>query len=330
MISLTQGAERVMTVCAATQPGEVVTILVDQGMTEGAVGRALAAAASAAGADVVVLGAALDQPLADDVVERVVASDLVVAPTSLSFAHTPFAQAVARRGTRILAMTQADADTLTSAVMMTDFAAIAPWCTRVADLMTDADRVRVTTAAGTDLQGTLTGRRGIAGVAMSQGPGSIMGCPNIEAYVAPVEGSVYGRLVIDASTTYFGLLDEPLVVEVDRGQAVSISGGRDAGRLERLLREHDSPSCYIFGEVGIGMNPNARLVGKIIEDESVYGTGHFALGTNTLFGGANPAPVHADLVYHRPTVTFDDDTVLLDGELTWPDRPEAFRARTTQ
>jgi leucyl aminopeptidase (aminopeptidase T) len=50
----------------------------------------------------------------------------------------------------------------------------------------------------------------------------------------------------------------------------------------------------LIAEVGIGVNPSARLTGNSILDEKSLGTAHVAFGGNTGFGGANAASVHID------------------------------------
>lgn len=71
----------------------------------------------------------------------------------------------------------------------------------------------------------------------------------------------------------------------------------------------------MIAELGFGLNPCARVVGSIVEDEGTYGTGHVALGNNEFFGGANHAACHIDLVYWRPSVKLDGVPLMEDGQL---------------
>jgi leucyl aminopeptidase (aminopeptidase T) len=77
------------------------------------------------------------------------------------------------------------------------------------------------------------------------------------------------------------------------------------------------PSAFNVAEIGIGMNPAARLIGMVLEDEKVLGTVHIGIGDNSNMGGKSlaekvPVGVHIDgVVVSRPRL-------LADGELVDP------------
>ena len=65
----------------------------------------------------------------------------------------------------------------------------------------------------------------------------------------------------------------------------------------------------VIGELGIGINPKARLTGNLLEDEKAYRTAHIAFGNNEeMPGGQNRSKVHRDYLFHNPTmsVTYSD------------------------
>jgi leucyl aminopeptidase (aminopeptidase T) len=141
-----------------------------------------------------------------------------------------------------------------------------------------------------------------------------MGAPDVEAFIAPVDQDTNGVIVIDASTSVMGLVDEPIRLLVSSGRVVEIAGGAQSKELEQLVDQNGS-SARVIAEIGIGLNPMSRVTGAIIEDEAAYGTGHFALGRNTTFGGLNDSPVHIDMVYWRPTIVLDGIIVMNNGQL---------------
>ena len=73
-------------------------------------------------------------------------------------------------------------------------------------------------------------------------------------------------------------------------------------RVERYMA-HDA-NAAIIGELGIGLNPGARLVGNMLEDEKALRTAHIAFGSNEgMPGGLNRSAMHIDYLFHRPTIT---------------------------
>lgn len=314
MISLEQGARRVVGICGGVRAGERVLVLGSREL-EPDVPAALCDAAVRLGAITSRFTVEFEDILDERVRHDMMTADVIFALTRTSIAHTDIGRAAASAGARILAMTRADRDTMTQGAIEADFVGIEPACRALADRLTGATAITVTTAAGTRIEASIAGRSGHAGTGLVRMPHLIMGCPDIEAYVAPLEPTVNGTIVADASSTYFGLVDTPITVEIVDGRAVSITGGRHAAELESYLLRTGDPASFVFAEIGIGLNPNARMIGNIIEDEAVYGSGHFALGTNETFGGANRASTHCDLVYWRPTVWLDGVPVMTDGVL---------------
>jgi leucyl aminopeptidase (aminopeptidase T) len=69
-----------------------------------------------------------------------------------------------------------------------------------------------------------------------------------------------------------------------------------------------------IAELGIGVNPGARVNGINILDEKALGTVHVAFGTNVSFGGVNAAAVHVDAILLKPTVSLDDEPFIRDGD----------------
>jgi leucyl aminopeptidase (aminopeptidase T) len=70
----------------------------------------------------------------------------------------------------------------------------------------------------------------------------------------------------------------------------------------------------------MGLNPGARLVGRMLEDEKALRTAHVAFGSNQGFpGGQIRSGRHVDFLVHRPTVSVTRGAtigyVLRDGDL---------------
>ncbi len=77
----------------------------------------------------------------------------------------------------------------------------------------------------------------------------------------------------------------------------------------------DNANASNVAEIGIGVNPKAKLCGNILEDEKVLGTCHVAFGSNINFGGSVDAKVHLDGIIKNPTVLVDGGAVIEKGSL---------------
>jgi leucyl aminopeptidase (aminopeptidase T) len=87
--------------------------------------------------------------------------------------------------------------------------------------------------------------------------------------------------------------------------------GDDAFR-ERLWKLKNARN---IAEFGIGMNPKATIKGATIIDEKVKGTCHIAFGSSFAIRGKVKAAVHWDSIIIMPTIFFDDEKIMDNGEL---------------
>jgi leucyl aminopeptidase (aminopeptidase T) len=91
-----------------------------------------------------------------------------------------------------------------------------------------------------------------------------------------------------------------------------VEGGAAADRLREIvatIRDADN-----IGEIGIGLNPEARIGDEITEAKKALGTVHVALGDSANeYGGLVECEVHLDGLVMRPTVEFDGRAVVVDG-----------------
>jgi leucyl aminopeptidase (aminopeptidase T) len=242
-------------------------------------------------------------------------SDVVICPTYRTMYHTDARLEACKKGAKFISMAGATMSVLSSDAMYTDFAKQEHVLRRVVAQITRAKNIRLSNPAGTRLEFSVRGRTAHGVPGYCKRPGDATGTPDIEAYVAPVEKSVNGILMIDGSTSVTGVVDKPIEIEILHGIAVGIRGGNQALRLQKILDKTRNPAAFQVAEFGIGLNPKARIRGAIIEDEGALGTAHIALGDNTRLGGKNSAPLHVDLVFRRALVELDGHTLLKQGRL---------------
>ncbi|NPV70083.1 MAG: aminopeptidase [Firmicutes bacterium] len=317
-IEMARGARKIVEQNIGLRPGERVLIVTDTGR-DFTIATALAAAVDAAGGEFsIILTRPLSKPGDEPpapVAQAMTAADVVIAPTSRTIFHTRATiRATKEYGTRVFTLSEARPDTLITGLIECDFLKQKPLVDALAARMAEGKSIRITSPAGTDLHASIEGRLPVANPAICHNPGEKMGA-SVEVYIAPVEGTTEGVFVCDASSSMIGLVREPIKIEVKGGKAVSISGGAEARRLREIIEGVGHPDADNIAEIAFGLNPKARLIGNIIEDEGKYGTGHVALGNNEGFGGVSKAPIHIDMVYWKPTAWIDGQMVFKDGEL---------------
>lgn len=172
------------------------------------------------------------------------------------------------------------------------------------DLMagfTGAAGVHITTPAGTDLQLDLSGRQFTHDLKSTVEMGANLPCGEI--YCAPVETGAEGILVVDGCFACHGMVPTPVSITVKGGQAEDVVGGTaKIVEIIKGLMDTDAGARTI-AELGIGLNPGARLTERMLEAEKAHHTAHIAFGSNEGFpGGINYSTTHIDYLVLRPTM----------------------------
>jgi leucyl aminopeptidase (aminopeptidase T) len=125
---------------------------------------------------------------------------------------------------------------------------------------------------------------------------------------APVRAE--GRIVIDSLKINEEDMAPPgTEVTIENNLATSIS---EECRLAEAFREIKNATN--LAEMGIGTNPEATIIGNLLQDEKVMGTCHFAFGDNMSYGGKTSSEIHWDAIIKRPTIRFDEKVIMEEGE----------------
>lgn len=314
---LSKAAERVITTCMAVKPGEQVVIVSDDGSK--AIASVLWEEAAKAGAEPVIVQM-VRRSVHGEEPPRVVAqamkgADVVIAPTTASITHTKARREATQAGARVASLPGITEDIMARTVGI-DYNEVARETEALAAAVGQASLVEIRTANGTDLKMQVKGRSWVVDTGLYHRPGSFGNLPAGEVYVAPVEGTASGVVVVDGSVGGLGKVDEPLRLTVREGYVVSIEGGAVARSLEEKIASVGELGRAI-GELGIGTNAYALITGNILEDEKAKGTLHLAVGNNRSFGGNIEVPLHIDLVLLRPTLVIDGKIIMEDGVALW-------------
>ncbi len=169
----------------------------------------------------------------------------------------------------------------------------------IAEVLTEAEWAHVKSDYGTDIEFSISGRKGIADTGLFHEPGDFGNLPAGEAFIAPVEKEAYGRLVILYAPDR--KLERPLTLKFIDGGVESIEGFEDYRYfIEDIFKK--MPEARYIAEFGVGTNPKASRPDNLLEAEKILGTVHIAIGDNHTFGGLNKVGFHTDYVVFEPTV----------------------------
>lgn len=239
-----------------------------------------------------------------------------------------------------------------------DYKELQDRCKKLNELFKNSVSVRVTAPGGTDIIVPVNGRSLLFDDGDFSKPGTGGNIPAGEVFISPVVGGSVlkdsegkaleqqsdgcsGTIVFDGSMTFSdgdSILETPITCKVEAGFVTEVSGGSEAKRLLKTITEAESRSISYekdgklgegqgeiykknarnIGELGIGLNPAAKITGNMLEDEKAFHTCHFAIGQN--YDNDAPSLIHLDGVVREPTIvlTYSDGsskTILKDGAL---------------
>jgi len=225
-------------------------------------------------------------------------ADVVIAMANNSTSHTRFRHLVNHAGGRFASLPHFDPEMFFTS-MAVDWRSLAQRTARLAEAVNRAVGLRISTPNGTRLTFSMEGRRADGDDGLLTSPGSFGNLPAGEVYLAPLEGTAEGELVMEYTANR--RLATPIRLIVRHGEVVEIIGDEP---YRHWLEEKFAASRLNrnIAELGIGTNDRASRPDNILEAEKILGTVHVALGDNSGFGGTVSTPFHEDYVFYRPTL----------------------------
>jgi len=205
-----------------------------------------------------------------------------------------------------------------------DYSELRGRCRRIKEVLDKAERIRVTNPKGTDITIGARGRSAFSDDGDFSQPGQGGNLPAGEVFLSPELGTADGVIVFDGSISCVSgdlVLAKPVRAVVRGGFVAEVEGDSEAAEVRRSLEdgaesarrlasegrlspekgEQYARNARNLGELGIGLNPRARITGNMLEDEKVLRTCHFAIGSN--YDEDAPALVHFDGLVTEPTIT---------------------------
>lgn len=317
-------------------PGERCLAITDS-TWDPACAAACVAAARTLAAEVRLLVLPAGQPVDGTALAPAADAHLVVYMTSFTLHYRPEIRAALDAGARVLAAMQP------AAVL-----ARLPFDPEVrrrvsagAALLDPARNIRITSAAGTDLVMDKTGRRALAHYGAADRPGQLDFWTAGMVQAAQLEGTLEGRLVLDAGDCCFRLarfIEQPTAIVFERGRAVAFEGGRDAADIRAALEAGGDAAAFLAGHMAWGMDHRAEWGPHLFTSPGHGGGAHIEafdgnvqieIGSNddVAFGGRNRSSVHLGLCLRRASLWLDGAPVIADGRFVPPAlRPTAARA----
>lgn len=248
----------------------------------------------------------------DDVADRMKTSDVFIAPTRKSISHTDARRNACKAGARGVTMPGINRE-IWNTSLQADYYRVRDISNRAFDLLPEKGIITIRTPSGTDLSIKMEKEFVHRDTGLIHEPGDFGNLPAGEA-----DGGILnakGKLVVD----HFPYAPAGTEIQIDGGKAVDVRhpGDREESELSRAFKQVDGAD--VTAEFGIGTNPEATLIGNILQDEKVLGTVHVAFGDNTsYFPEGHPAQVksdiHWDVVCESPTVHANDIALLKEGD----------------
>jgi 2,5-dihydroxypyridine 5,6-dioxygenase len=261
------------------------------------------------------------------VVSALAGSTLVVDCTVEGLMHAPELPAILKGGARVLYVSNEHPEAL--ARLVPDDT-LEPLVKEHVKRLRAARTMRVTSAAGTDLQVSLAGATCGGNWGYTVRPGTMSHWPGGLALAFPAAGSVQGSLVLaegDVNLTFKRYLDRALTLRIENDHVTRIEGtGVDADLMRSYIAAWDAEgeprNAYAVSHVGYGLNARARWDSMALYDKRDFnGTELRAFAGNFLYStGANEVAGrhtqgHFDLPLRHCTITLDGVTVVDAGRL---------------
>ncbi|PSK85967.1 leucyl aminopeptidase (aminopeptidase T) [Murinocardiopsis flavida] len=319
---LLRPAHRILEQCLALRDDETLLVLTDS--ATGRYGAAFAAAGHIIGAEVVELSMTPrsrhgEEPPAP-VAAAMAAADAIVAPTTFSVNHSSARIAASAAGARLIFMPDVCDEVFLDGSLDIDFLERKGVIDRLAAILDAGSEYTVTSPAGTNLTARIAGKSAVPQSGICHEPGTISPPPCIEVAIAPDEGTLDGVMVVDGALVPGGPTEQPVTIRFAAGRITDIDGGPEAARFREVLESYGDPEMYSAVELGLGMNPKARIgSGGGLEDEAELGTMHVGIGNGITFGSSIRAPGHCDIVTRDARVCVDGRVILANGAPVLPD-----------
>ncbi len=222
------------------------------------------------------------------------------------------------KGTRLLSTNVEGVENyVVRALLDIDYEAMVRNAERIAKLWEETGICRVTSPQGTDISFKLRGRPGVVGDGALSEDGEVDFFPGAQVSIAPIEETINGTIVIDASDSVQGVVNSPYSFTLEGGVITDIEGGKEAAVMSNWLETRGDSKIYQLCHFSIGLNRQAGISGNMIEDERMLAAIDFGFGYQDpgLGGNVGLSPYHMDIMLATPTTYLDGKEMSGGGKL---------------
>ncbi len=239
------------------------------------------------------------------VASKMLEADVIIMPTSSSLSHTKARRKASKKGARIVSLPCFDENMLDALTADTDKMKAVGY--NLKKIFNKCSRVHIESPSGANMFLDI-GSEMFIDDGITTERGSFSNLPAGEVFVMPANAN--GILVIDS---FKNIITGPTRAVIEDNKLLSIEGEQGQNFMNMLKDE----KYREVAEFGIGINPKAKITGKLLMDEKCLGTCHIAFGNNASFGGKNDVPVHFDTIIFNPTIKLDKKVIMNKGKPVW-------------
>ncbi len=326
-LELARTAHAIVNELCGCKPGESVLVTIDS-VSDWRPAEEIAKAVEAAGAKVMVAwhntpkgyGKVADPQLPDSLRASIPNTDVWIELNNQWLLYSAgWLEAMQGPRVRYLFLGGLTTDQMVRCIGDVNIKAQAAFQDKIVEMTHNAEKMRITNPAGTDVRFENGGRPVTNELyAHVPGPHFLLG----QIGWAPVEESIGGTIVFDGSFSGggeadLGILKDPIKLSISEGVITRIEGGEEAGKMRNWLEGLGDPKMYHLAHVCYGFNPGARLSGLCTEDERVWGSTEWGLGfQGPMFEGkVGEAVSHADGICLNSSVWIDGEQITDRGKI---------------
>ena len=199
--------------------------------------------------------------------------------------------------------------------------------TAAAGLIKAAKEMSITSPAGTNLRCPLGEFPAIREYGFVDEPGRWDHWPSGFVLTWPNELGTNGTIVIDKGDILLPqkkYSSEQIILTVENGYATKIEGGIEAQLLDEYMKSFNDPEGYAISHIGWGLQPRCHwsTLGLYSRENTIgmdarafEGNFLFSLGPNNEAGGNRTTACHIDIPLRNCTVSLDGRAVVRDGKV---------------